>query len=226
MFESVIRHCDALLDLHTGSFHRTNMPQIRADLTQPGLERLARGFGVGVVVHSVGRPGTLRRAASDAGVAAITYEAGEPMRFQRKEIERGVRGVTNLLVDLGLIRKLRRRGKDPLVFEHSRWVRVRRRRHLHHRPRARRPRARGRGPRRGDRSGVERTQRDPRAVLGPHHRDGALPGRDPGFAAFHLGVDSTPQEAPVAVEEVPAETAAVEPPAPAPPDQVDPEEVE
>ena len=35
VFENVIRHCDVLVDLHTGSAQRTNLPQIRADLDNP-----------------------------------------------------------------------------------------------------------------------------------------------------------------------------------------------
>ena len=35
LFTEVIAHCDALIDLHTGSFERANLPQIRADLRNP-----------------------------------------------------------------------------------------------------------------------------------------------------------------------------------------------
>ena len=35
LFNNVIRHCHALVDLHTGSFHRTNLPQLRVDLSIP-----------------------------------------------------------------------------------------------------------------------------------------------------------------------------------------------
>lgn len=223
VFGSVIRYCDALLDLHTGSFHRTNIPQIRADLTKPGLERLATGFGVGVVVHSAGRPGTLRRAAADAGIAAITYEAGEPMRFQRKEIERGVRGVTNLMVDLGLVKKLRRRGKDPLVFEHSRWVRVDEG-GIFITARELGDRVRG-----GEVLGIvtDPVSNERSEVLAPF--SGRIIGMAlsqvviPGFAAFHLGVaeGSVDEEAPLPDPVVlPLDVV----PAPVPPDQLDPEE--
>lgn len=124
VFDTVVRRCDALVDLHTGSFHRTNMPQIRANLAEPRLLQLARAFGVGIVVHTQGQAGTLRRAATDAGVAAITYEAGEPMRFQRAEIDRGVRGVRNLMAELGMVTSRRGDSRAPLVFYRSSWVRV------------------------------------------------------------------------------------------------------
>ena len=31
-FTDVVKHCSALIDLHTGSLNRTNLPQVRADL--------------------------------------------------------------------------------------------------------------------------------------------------------------------------------------------------
>jgi predicted deacylase len=123
VFERIVRHCDFLVDLHTGSFHRTNLPQIRGDLTRPEVLALAHAFGATTVVHSFGRPGTLRRAATEAGIPAITYEAGEPMRLQDDEVERGVEGVQQLLVALGMVDGLPQ--PDPArVYLRSRWVRV------------------------------------------------------------------------------------------------------
>ena len=37
LFTDVITHCDALIDLHTGSFERANLPQLRADLRNPDV---------------------------------------------------------------------------------------------------------------------------------------------------------------------------------------------
>ena len=87
----VLRHCDALVDVHSGSFHRTNLPQVRGDLRKPEVLRLAKAFGSEIAVHNEGRPGTLRRAATEAGIPAIAYEAGEPMRFQEDAIDRASR---------------------------------------------------------------------------------------------------------------------------------------
>ncbi|MDH3645088.1 MAG: succinylglutamate desuccinylase/aspartoacylase family protein, partial [Gammaproteobacteria bacterium] len=75
-FTEVIAHCDGLVDLHTGSFHRTNLPQLRADLNVEAVVELTKGFGATVTLHSEGGHGTLRRAAVDAGIPAVTLEAG------------------------------------------------------------------------------------------------------------------------------------------------------
>jgi predicted deacylase len=123
-FESVVRNCDALVDLHTGSFHRANLPQVRGDLRNKHVLDLARAFGTEVAVHNVGRLGTLRRAATDAEIPAIIYEAGEPMRFQRTEIERGAAGIRNLLGRLGLTEPVRAAAEKQWIYYQSHWIRV------------------------------------------------------------------------------------------------------
>lgn len=123
LFQNVVLHCDRLIDFHTGSFHRTNIPQLRADLRRPAVLEMARIFGTRLILHSEGAPGTLRRAAMDANITAITYEAGEPMRFQADEIERGFEGTRQLLAKLDMIARSSR-GDEPEVFYRSRWVRV------------------------------------------------------------------------------------------------------
>jgi predicted deacylase len=124
VFERVIRSCDALVDVHSGSFHRTNLPQVRGDLRRPEVLKLARAFGSEIAIHNEGRFGTLRRAASEAGIPAITYEAGEPMRFQTDEIERGVRGVERMLVQLGMRVAKSDDTPEPALYYRARWIRV------------------------------------------------------------------------------------------------------
>ena len=124
LFDGVIRHCDALVDFHTGSFHRTNLPQLRADLVRPEVVQLATAFGLSWIVHSEGQPGTLRRSAVDAGIPAITYEAGEPLRFQEGEIARGLQGTRELLGHMGLIDARATERPPPTLIRASTWVRV------------------------------------------------------------------------------------------------------
>jgi hypothetical protein len=126
VFENVVRRCEVLVDFHTGSFHRTNLPQIRADLSTSRIPALAISFGAGVVVQSEGPEGTLRRAATEAGIPALTYEAGEPMRFQIEEIERGVAGVRRLMTALAMLAPPEN-GHAPVdqhLYYRARWVRV------------------------------------------------------------------------------------------------------
>ena len=123
-FEEIIRHCDALVDLHTGSFFRTNLPQLRADLRYPNIKELTHGFGGIAVLHSVAAPGTLRRAATDAGIPSITLEAGEPLRLQSAKVNQGVNGVFNLLDTLEMVNRIQLLGQPEPVFYESTWVRA------------------------------------------------------------------------------------------------------
>ncbi len=124
LFTEVIAHCDALVDLHTGSFERANLPQIRADLRNPDVVTLTQGFGSMVVLHSSPTIGTLRHAATRAGIPAVTVEAGGPSQLELAEVKHGVKGIETLLTTLGMVRKIRFWG-DPLpVYYRSSWVRA------------------------------------------------------------------------------------------------------
>jgi len=123
-FTQVIANCSALIDLHTGSLNRTNLPQVRADLRYPEVTRLTQAFGATVVLHSVGERGSLRRAATEAGVPAVTFEMGEPMRVQQEQVDHGVKAVETLLYSLGMTRQRRYWGDPEPVYYASKWVRV------------------------------------------------------------------------------------------------------
>lgn len=124
LFEGIVRHCDALVDLHTGSFYRANLPQVRADLGIERVAELAHGFGGMLVLNSEASPGTLRRAATDAGIPAVILEAGEPLRLQPKQVDQGVAGINRLLRSLGMIRKATLLKQPEPVYYRSRWVRA------------------------------------------------------------------------------------------------------
>ena len=120
----VISNCDALVDLHTASNNRSNLPQIRADLSDPAIEDLGIHFGLGIVVAGAGPDGSLRREAAKAGIPAIIYEAGAPHLFEEHEIARGVEGVANVMAYLDMIDREETEIPDTRVYENSRWIRV------------------------------------------------------------------------------------------------------
>ena len=124
VFSEVLHHCDALIDLHTASNNRANLPQIRADLSDEAITDLAVHFGVGIVIGGKGPSGSLRREVVDAGIPAIIYEAGEPYRFQEEEIERGAQGVRNVMAFLDMTDHEEQEIADTSVYERSTWVRV------------------------------------------------------------------------------------------------------
>jgi len=124
LFSNIVRHCDALVDLHTGSFERINLPQLRADLSDAGVAAVARSFGATVVVNSQPRPGTLRSAATRAGIPTVTFEAGGPDELEVDQIEHGVRGIEALLQTLGMVADARPWNAREATYVGSSWVRA------------------------------------------------------------------------------------------------------
>ena len=193
-FNEIVKRCTVLVDLHTGSFYRTNLPQLRADLRNPEVAAVAESFASTAIVQSAGASGSLRRAAVDAGIPTVTLEAGEPMRLQAAEVEHGVRGIFALMDQLGMYRKLRVWGNPAAVHYVSRWVRADGGGILFGKV------SLGQRVREGELLG---TVTDPitnvRAdILSPY--DGRVIGMAvdqvvlPGFAAFHIGIQ--PRETP------------------------------
>ncbi|GAB3091545.1 succinylglutamate desuccinylase/aspartoacylase family protein [Pseudomaricurvus hydrocarbonicus] len=187
-FNSVISHCDALVDLHTGSFDRTNLPQLRADLRDKDIAKLTHNFGATVVLHSTGAEGTLRRAAAENGIPAVTLEAGGPNRLQESIVSHGVAGVQTLLNSMGMIKKFSFWGKPEPVYYQSSWIRVNHGGILFSKARL------GEKISAGD---VLGTVTDPitnvsHDVVSPHQ--GRILGMAlnqvmlPGFAAYHIGI--------------------------------------
>jgi len=123
-FTHIVKKCDALIDLHTGSFERSNLPQIRADLRDPNIVTLTQGFGSMVVVHSAPTDGTLRDAATRAGIPTVTLEAGGPLQLELEEVRHGVKGIEALINTLGMVDKISGWGDPGPVFYRSSWVRV------------------------------------------------------------------------------------------------------
>lgn len=123
-FTNVITACDALVDLHTGSFERANLPQIRADLRNPDVVTLTQGLGAMVILHSTPAVGTLRHAATRAGIPSVTVEAGGPSQLELNEVKHGVKGIETLINSLGMIKKRRLWGDPEPIYYRSSWVRA------------------------------------------------------------------------------------------------------
>ncbi|MBF0621739.1 MAG: succinylglutamate desuccinylase/aspartoacylase family protein [Magnetococcales bacterium] len=122
----VVDRCDYGIDLHTGSLHRSNLPQIRAHCCDLKITEMAQAFGVPVILNTTLRSGSLRHAATERGVQTILYECGEALRFDEMAIRAGVRGVLNVMKHLGMIRgsKLTKPPIAPLISSNSSWLRA------------------------------------------------------------------------------------------------------
>jgi uncharacterized protein len=120
----VVEGCDYGIDLHTGTNARTNLPQIRGNLSDPETLELARVFGAGISIHATLRDGSLRAAARARGARVLVYEGGEAGRFGREEVERGVGGVLRVAKALGMIEKAPPPRKRPPESLETTWIRA------------------------------------------------------------------------------------------------------
>lgn len=122
----IIDKCEYGIDLHTGAIHRSNLPQIRANIEDEETVELAKAFAAPVILHSEEIDGSLRDCAMQSDTKVLLYEAGEALRFDEVSIRLGTRGVLNVLRKLGMI-SAKRSSKTPLapyLARSSQWVRA------------------------------------------------------------------------------------------------------
>ena len=125
--EEVVSKCTHGIDLHTGARHRQNLPQVRACVDDEETERLARAFGVPVILNSALRDGSLRECARELGIPMLLFEGGEALRFDEAVVSAGVRGVLNVMRAIGMLKartKLPPRRRETFVAQGSHWVRA------------------------------------------------------------------------------------------------------
>lgn len=123
-FKEIISHCNFLVDLHTGSANRTNLPQVRANLLKPDVAEFAQAFGISVILHSEGSAGMLRNAAVDIGIPSVTLEAGKSMTLQEQAIQYGVKSIQTLLDRMNMLETAHPLDTPDSIYYHSSWVRV------------------------------------------------------------------------------------------------------
>lgn len=196
-FADIVRHCDYLVDFHTGSFDRDNLPQLRADLTDGAVLEFTRAFGATLVLHSPGTKGMLRTAATAAGIPSVTFEVGAPARLQLAEIASAAAAIEGVLRKLGLRESEAEEAgvAAPPTYFDSRWVRANSGGLLISEV------ALGQRVQENQRLGrvIDPVVNVERYVLAPY------PGRVigmaqnqqvlPGFAAFHVGKETSEQQA-------------------------------
>lgn len=124
--EEIVKNATHGIDLHTGALHRTNLPQIRADLDDRETARLARHFHVPVLLNAGIRDGSLRDVAAQQGIPMLLYEGGEALRFDEPAISAGVRGVVDVMRALAMLPPAKTRQRklpEQMLARSSSWVR-------------------------------------------------------------------------------------------------------
>ena len=123
--DEIVAKCTHGIDIHSGSNHRTNLPQIRATLDNSEVERLAYAFGAPVIINARLRDNSLREAVVDKGIPMLLYEGGEGLRFNEHPIVVGLKGVVSVMRALKMLPdKSRKKVVLPVVVKSTSWVRA------------------------------------------------------------------------------------------------------
>ena len=122
---NISQQCDYGIDLHTAAISRDNLPQIRAVLANEEIKELSLAFGAPVVLNAPLREGSLREAADKSDTKILLYEAGEALRFDEISIRAGVSGIINVMRNIGMLPKSRKKLKlEPAIAHSSQWIRA------------------------------------------------------------------------------------------------------
>jgi uncharacterized protein len=123
--KEIVSHSTYGIDLHTASMHRTNLPQIRANLQDSETRRYAKAFGAPLLVHAMTRDGSLRQAATKRGIPILLYEGGEALRFDAEAIQMGVEGIERVMEYLRMYQfSLVRMPVTSIEVDKSKWIRA------------------------------------------------------------------------------------------------------
>ena len=122
----IVDKCTHGIDLHAGSNHRTNLPQIRVDTENPDDLELAVAFRAPVIVNAPPRDGSLRGVFAARKAPYLLYEGGEASRFNETAIKAGLRGIVSVMEALGMLRSTAKPKTvlPPLIAESTRWIRA------------------------------------------------------------------------------------------------------
>lgn len=126
LVDEVISKCTHGIDLHSGSNHRINFPQIRACLDAPEVAEMARAFEAPVILDMDKIEGTMRAYCQDAKIPVILYEGGEADRFDELSVRTALRGVLSVMRHLKMLppQKSRKARKESVVAKSHTRVRA------------------------------------------------------------------------------------------------------
>ncbi|WP_320175372.1 succinylglutamate desuccinylase/aspartoacylase family protein [Maridesulfovibrio sp.] len=124
--EEIVARSTHGIDFHTGANFRSNLPQIRAVISDPVIKEMAVAFGTPVVLDAELRDGSLRKAAYDRNIPMLLFEGGQSMQFDPIPIRVGTQGVVSVLRHLGMLPKARQKSKytQPIIAKNSTWARA------------------------------------------------------------------------------------------------------
>lgn len=124
IFHEIVSRCDYGIDLHTASIRKTNYPNVRGDLNNPEVLKLANFFGSEIIIDGQGPQGGLRREACKFGCPTILFEGGEIWKVEPGIVDAAVRGIKNILRSFKMLEGEIDKPHYKVVIEHSKWIRA------------------------------------------------------------------------------------------------------
>jgi hypothetical protein len=95
-------------------------------MNRPEVRKLARDFGLELIINRVGPEKCLRRCAVEKGVPVINLEAGETWKIEPGAVRAGVRGCLNTLKSLEMIEGKPEKPLFQITVKKTHWSRARR----------------------------------------------------------------------------------------------------
>ncbi len=126
IFNEIVVRSDYGIDLHTAAVRRTNVPTVRADMSNPKVRRIAEAFGTELILDGKGPKKGLRPAACAAGCPTIVLEGGEVWKVEPTIVECAVQGVKNVLIELKMLDEEPSRPRHQITVKKTKWVRAER----------------------------------------------------------------------------------------------------
>ena len=124
LFQNIILDSDAIIDLHSAAKGRSNMPQIRANLSHASSHLLAKSFGIEIILDSKPPKGSLRFAANEEDIPCVTFEGGGADFLGNKSVKVAVHGVLNVMRFLRMIPGQPQRPRFRIMASGSTWLRA------------------------------------------------------------------------------------------------------
>lgn len=116
---------DYVIDFHTGSAKRNNMPQIRCVFKDTESLELAKIFNPPFIIHSSYIAKSVRESMNKKGKKILLFEGGKTDSIEENIVNEGIDGVKRFLTHL----KMRNQkesfiNREPILIKDHKWLRA------------------------------------------------------------------------------------------------------
>lgn len=123
----IIPHVDLIIDYHTGSAGRFNVPQLRLIKENKQLNDLAKVFGAPFVLYSKNINKSFRNTCQKLGKPLLLFEGGKSFHLDESVTAAGIKGAKRILKHFGMLRSqfnVAKPRKESIYITESNWKRA------------------------------------------------------------------------------------------------------